>query len=216
MREVEAKWFFDNLKDLDANEISPCLNIGSGAVRKEFADRCLFDPLKNLGVKVINVDIKSGGIVDICGDIFDPEVQVTLRSMEPKMLICSNMVEHLPAERLNDFVDALYEIVQENGLVVVAAPFSFPFHPDPIDTYYRPSPEELKKLFYKFDTLKTAVIESDSYADDIKAYSFVSWLKILRRLLKPFRRRNKWKAVAHKFFWLFRNYAHTVAIFKKA
>lgn len=216
MREVEAKWFMDSLAQFDASDISPCINVGCGDVAIEFVQRELFSPLNKMGVEIINFDISEGENIDISGDIFDPDTQAKLKVINPKMIICSNMVEHLPKDMLHNFVDALSDILETNGIAVVSAPYSFPFHADPIDTYYRPSPDELSDLFNKFKLKKSEIIESDTFWDDLKLFKPEDWWRYIRRLLKPFRKRHKWKAAAHKLFWLNRKYLHTVVIFQKS
>lgn len=215
MREVEARWFEERLRDRPPETLSPCLNIGSGAVRPPFANTLLFEPLAARGVDVVNVDLKQGGVVDVVGDIFDPSVQARLRDLKPGLIICSNMVEHIPAPLLTRLPEVLHGLFGgRDGLLIVSAPCSFPYHADPIDTYYRPTVQDLEALFAPFTLIEGATIPSDTFAADMRKFSGADARRYITRLLKPFRKRERWKTAAHKLFWLTRRYTHTVTLFR--
>lgn len=57
--------------------------------------------------------------------------------------VCLNVIEHV----VNPFqvFDAIYQIMRQDGLVVVSTVFSFPYHPSPRD-YWRFSPDCLRML----------------------------------------------------------------------
>lgn len=57
--------------------------------------------------------------------------------------VCLNVIEHV----VNPFAvfDALYAIMQKQGLLIISTVFSFPYHPSPRD-FFRYSPECLNML----------------------------------------------------------------------
>lgn len=57
--------------------------------------------------------------------------------------VCLNVIEHVE----NPFAvfDAIFQIMQRGGLVIVSTVFSFPYHPSPRD-YWRFSPDCLRML----------------------------------------------------------------------
>lgn len=57
--------------------------------------------------------------------------------------VCLNVIEHV----VNPFeiFDAIYQMMQSGGLVIISTVFSFPYHPSPRD-YWRFSPDCLRML----------------------------------------------------------------------
>lgn len=150
MRVVEADWLREQLLAIGPQAASPVLNIGSSTeafrtLSKPHIEQRLFAPLRAAGFDIIHVDMKSGKGVDITCRIDDLEAGDILRATGAKTLLCSNMLEHVedPAR-----VAAICEsLLPQGGHLLVTVPRSYPYHPDPIDTMYRPSVDELAALF---------------------------------------------------------------------
>lgn len=215
MRAEEAIWINGIIEAKDTAELSPCIDMGSGGAQPRFADQYIFAPLARKNVRVRHFDLKEGHGVDISGDIFDPACQEELKRIRPKLIICSNMLEHLPLEGLERIPAVFWGILAEDGILIVTVPNSFPYHIDPIDTLYRPSPEDLANMFERFEILSVGLVSSDRYLDDLKKTGLKGVLKLLFRLVKPFRRRHKWLNAAHSLFWLFRPYRHSCVALRK-
>ena len=62
------------------------------------------------------------------------------------MMAC-NILEHIPQDRFDAFVSALDSIVRPGACLAISVPYSYPLHLDPIDSYFRPSPDELALMF---------------------------------------------------------------------
>ena len=62
-----------------------------------------------------------------------------------RALLCCNVLEHVrdPGE----FARRCGTLVMSGGVLAVTVPRSYPHHSDPIDTLYRPTPEEAAALF---------------------------------------------------------------------
>ena len=105
----------------------------------------MFAPLREAGVKVVHCDLKEDHGVDFAGDILDPEVRHRLKGMGFKCILLSNVLEHVRDRK--EVTAACEEIVGRGGFILATVPSSYPYHADPIDTYYRPSPAELAKTF---------------------------------------------------------------------
>jgi hypothetical protein len=69
---------------------------------------------------------------------------------------------------------ACEEIVGPGGLILATVPSSFPYHADPIDTGYRPAPDELAAAFHGSEPLLTGEVEGRTYREEIAARG--SWL----------------------------------------
>ena len=57
----------------------------------------------------------------------------------------------------------LRELTAPAGLLVITVPRVYPYHPDPIDTMFRPNDEELRSLVADgFETVASTVIEIEN------------------------------------------------------
>src|SRR4051812_24687708 len=130
--------------------VSPLLNLGSSTrafreVAKPHIQDELFGPLAAAGVQVFHCDLKQADGVDLAGDILDAEVRAGLRSRGFKSVLCANLLEHVRDRAA--VAAACEEVAGPGGLVLATVPSSYPYHADPIDTLYRPSPAALAALF---------------------------------------------------------------------
>jgi len=154
-------------------------------------------------------------IVDILGDIFDPAVQETIRRKSPRLILCGNMLEHVPADRRKHLADVISDVLVSGGYAIVTAPRSYPYHPDPIDTYYRPTTKELSDLFPSLSVVAAAELTANTYWQELRANKFRDVPRAIARLIKPFRKFDRWKETVHRFFWLNREYTQSCVVLLK-
>ena len=152
--------------------VSPLLNLGSSTlyfreVEKPHIQAELFGPLEAAGIRVFHSDLKQAEGVDLVGDLLDPAVRAALRARGFKSLLCANLLEHVrdPAA----VAAACEEIVGPGGLILATVPASYPYHADPIDTFYRPAPAALAALFANSEPVRFELLEGRTYAADMKA-----------------------------------------------
>ena len=224
MRLSEACCVGELLDTLPSEAISPVLNVGSstGHFRKNeqpHIDRHIFEPLCKRNVVVIHVDLKQADGVDYAGDVLDEGFQHKLRSLHPKLIMCSNLLEHLTDPF--SFLQACAEILEPGGYLLITGPRSYPYHLDPIDTMYRPGPTEIQRIFPDYESVFGKVISSTTYLQDLSrrystwkiASKFLSdTLKMPLRFVFNF---DKSKASYHRYLWLFRPYTSTVVLLRK-
>ena len=134
------------------------LNLGSSTeffrkIEQPHIDKFLFQPLDNKKYKLIHFDLKSNDGVDISGDIFSKKIQKKLKELNPSIILCCNLLEHLEENSRNRIATILNNLLKKNGVLILTVPYSYPLHLDPIDSYYRPSPKELVRKFYGYDVL---------------------------------------------------------------
>lgn len=201
---------------LDLPGVSPLLNLGSSTrhfreVIKPHIEGELFAPLQEAGVKVVHSDMKEDEGIDFAGDILDPEVMRRLKGMGFKCVLLSNLLEHVRDREA--VTAACEEIVGADGFILATVPSSCPYHADPIDTYYRPSPAELARAFKRSDPLITEEVAGLTYAEDLKARGLKVGTELLRTALWSFiffvRPRS---AIARLHRWLWYSRARRVAI----
>ena len=184
-------------------------------MEKPHIEEFIHQPLRQRGVKVVHSDLKPGEGIDISGDIYAPEIKSALLGVKAKAVLCCNILEHL--EDRSSFVQTCAELVQPGGILIVTVPRSYPLHLDPIDTYFRPFPAEVAKLFPGFDVLASEIIGSTTFRQDLAVEGRLL-SSFLRDLAKSLTLRGGWlatRARAHRWFWLFRPYEVSAVILRK-
>jgi SAM-dependent methyltransferase len=78
--------------------------------------------------------------VDIVADIS------TLQGVEPDfdVAICTSLLEHVVDRAAT--AQNVCRVVRPGGVLILTVPRRYPLHADPIDTGFRPTPEELCRL----------------------------------------------------------------------
>lgn len=217
MLRQEAEWLAKVLPDFTSETLSPMLNIGSSTrvYRRKiqpWIESLIFANLERRNVRAIHCDIKQDDGVDIAGDIFHDTPFRAMLTSNARSVLCANMFEHVLDRKV--LALRLMALVPPGGLIILTVPRSYPYHDDPIDTMYRPTPDELKMLFPGTEMVKGEIIEAGSYRDRLRKKP---WLVVrhLLRLPTPFYRFRRWKQVMQKLYWLVRPYQVTCLILRK-
>lgn len=171
---------------LDAGTVSPLLNLGSSTKYfregvKPHIERELFGPLRCAGVQVIHCDLKADEGVDIAGDIHDPAVRSKLSAKGFRCLLLANLLEHVAAR--SAAIRACVELAGPGGLILASVPQSYPYHADPIDSGYRPTPTELAAAFPGTHTLLAETVRGPTYREQLARAGTPVWLAIAATLL---------------------------------
>jgi hypothetical protein len=169
----EARWFASVLRSFRDDELFPLLNIGSQSARfrqqeQPWIDYHVFAPLRKRQGTVLHTDIRQDEGVDLVGDLTDPAFLGQLRSRRFRSVVCTNLLEHLPQPEV--IARTLVEIVEPGGHLFVSVPYQFPYHPDPIDTMYRPTPEQLATLFPGTATVRGEAVPCGTLLTLLLAY----------------------------------------------
>ena len=216
----EADWIHDILYDTIGRDAFPLLNVGSQTlwfrtVAQPHIDEAIFAPARACGWPVIHVDLQKANGVDMAGDLCDPEFRKTLLDVKPRAILCSNLLEHLPVAIRDTICQAMVALLPPGGYLLVTVPSSFPYHPDPIDTYFRPAAADLARFFPGAHLLKCHELEGETrwayFRQQPRALA-----KVALRALLPFYRLRCWAGVMHQFFWLFRPIRIACALLQKA
>ena len=217
MFEAEAQWLERLLRPFGPEQLSPLLNVGSSTrefreVSQPHTDRYLFRPLRERGIKLVHMDFRDGDGIDIRADILSDSDLPRIMAFKPKAILCCNILEHVrEPERL---ARRCMEIVGPGGLIFVTVPRSYPHHRDPIDTMYRPAPDDLAELFRPASMLNGEIVDvGESYRGQVRRRPWI----LLRHILRfpfPFIGFDGWKRSVGKLYWLAHNYAITGAVFQ--
>jgi hypothetical protein len=219
MFEAEACWLRRALEAFPPERLSPLLNLGSSSamVRKAiqpWIDAEVFCPLRSRGVETVHVDMRELPGVDVRADLTDASDVERLTVLQPNALLCCNLLEHVlePKQLARHCLDLL----PRGGLVFVTVPFSYPYHRDPIDTLYRPSPAELSELFGSARMLDGTILGAGvSYRDAVRERPWIL-LRHVWRFPVPFLSFERWKRSMARLYWLVAEYRITCAVFEKS
>ncbi len=207
---------------LARSDVSPLLNLGASTRRfreetKPHIEQRLFAPLRSAGIEVTHADLKAADGVDIVGDVLDPAVQSRMKAGGFRAVLTSNMLEHVRDRAA--VARACEDIVGSGGLILATVPASFPFHADPIDTGYRPTPQALAAVFTRSRAILAEELGGLTYAQDMEARGSNVWREAGRTavatLLAPIRPKS-FLARAHRWAWYARPYRVAIALVQVA
>jgi SAM-dependent methyltransferase len=223
MFEREARWIGDRLATYPPPPLSPLLNVGSGTrgfreTVQPWIDRDLLAPLAARGVEIVHLDARPGDTtddgIDIRADLLrDADFDRVGGGRQYAALLCCNVLEHVRDPR--EFARRCAMLVLPGGVIVVTVPHSYPYHADPIDTLFRPTPEDAAALFPGTALVDSEIIDVGlSYRDEIRRRPWLL-LRHLLRLPAPFLGLTKWRNSMVKPYWLFHNYRVSAAVLRR-
>jgi hypothetical protein len=161
---AEAAWLARRLERVPTDELSPLLSVGSGHAElratQPWLEHLVYEPLTRSGVQVLHHELEPAPGVDVAGDLTDPQFLEQLAGLELRSIMCCNVLEHVPAPA--GIAAGLEELVPPGGYVFASVPRRYPYHPGPIDTLFRPTPEELAGLFARLTVVDGAEVRCES------------------------------------------------------
>jgi SAM-dependent methyltransferase len=220
MRPEEADRLARWVRELRLAPGTVCLNIGSSTrhfreqEQPHIAERFL-RPLESDGIRFVHCDMKHAEGVDEVGDILDPSFQERLKRYDADLLVCSNLLEHLTEPER--FARACGQLIKPGGYGLFTVPLSYPYHPDPIDTMLRLTPDELAAMIPGWHVVKSDQIAAGNYLRDLYATGkpLVRLLRQIVRILLPVYRPRQWRPNAHRLLWLFRPFRLSMVLLRK-
>lgn len=218
MFDIESRWIGEQLAAYPASQLSPLLNVGSSTAEfrekaQPWTNQNIFAPLSGRGIEVVHLDARAGAGIDIRADLLDDADFARIGTRRYRALLCCNILEHVPDP--GEFARRCVELVMPGGVIVVTVPRSYPRHGDPIDTLYRPTPDEAATLFPDSLTVASRIIDvGESYLDVVRRRPWIL-LRHLARLPVPFVDLGKWTASMQKPYWLFHNYKVSAAVLRR-
>ena len=215
MLKEEAHWFGQQIAEADPASLFPMCNIGSSTEShrtevQPWIDELIFRPAQARG-RVVHMDIKEAPGVDLVGDLADPRFLERLKSMGFQSVFCSNLLEHI--EQPDDLCRTLATLLPERGLLFASCPHQYPYHPDPIDTMFRPGIGELAEMFPGTALLTSRLINEGRYLGH-QAEPLRTALLVARGMM-PFYRPKNWRMNRAYVPWIFRRVSAVCVILKK-
>lgn len=123
------------------------LDIGSSTAKfrkivQPHIDKYIFSYLRDNKVKIKHLDKKKMNGVDIVADISNNNFSIKEKY---DLVICTSLLEHV--SNISTTASNISSCISKNGYLIITVPYTYPYHPDPIDNLFRPHPNELKSLF---------------------------------------------------------------------
>jgi hypothetical protein len=220
MRREEAEWIAATLAGLATEEISPLLEIASAdlqyrTISQPHIEELVHRPLRARGVRMVHSDIKKGDGIDIAGDLYESSTQSRLAAVGARSILCCNTLPHVadPAS----FIAACDGLLAPGGWMVVTTPLSYPYTPDPIDRYFRPTPDQLALLFPGYKVVESATLVSDTHLAEVLRQPN-PLRDLLSRIVRSLLLRGGVEATKvrmHRLLWLFRCYKISAVVLQK-
>ena len=218
----EAKWLGEYFCTLE-QEYFPMVNIGSsteifrGQIQPHI-DEFIFNPLKEQGKKVLHADIKDADGVDLVGDLNDEKYIEQIKMLGIKSVLCSNLLEHVVYPQ--DICHQLENMLDPGGLIIVTVPYRYPYHKDPIDTKFRPSIDELCKLFPNCIQMQGLIVTSSdcqakSLWNKFRHGKILNVFNIVKKWILPLHGMDEWRKARGDIFHLFKSYQVTWTVLQK-
>lgn len=223
MRLEESLAIKNILEQKQANQrhsFATVLNLGSGDISKLKKSKPwvfdnVFNPFAEKGANIIHADAKSyDGACMICDLRLDNALDFVAETPTPRLFILANVLEHVPNQARREVLDKIARSMDDGDSILITVPNSYPYHPDPIDTMYRPTAVELTELMN---------LEWD-YADIIPCGSFkeefdrMPLIKKIRKILNPLwflQTPKKYFSALHRLFFLFKDYKVSIVLGNK-
>ena len=218
MMRCDAEWLGRTLAAVSPRELSPLLNLGASTkhfreVEQPYIDELVFRPLEARGVRILHCDLKAAAGVDLVGDVFEDADFARLKAVAPRAVICTHMFEHVLDRK--ELSRRLLALLPERGLFFVTVPSSYHEHHDPIDTMYRPTPDELAALFAGQEILHKSELTGDTYWSHVARRPLTIFFRHFFRFFVPFLGWKAWKRSMRKLYWLFHSYKVAAVVGRK-
>jgi hypothetical protein len=218
MNLLESQWLGRRLAAIPDGALFPLLNVGSSTLEfrtqtQPYIDKNIFAPLRARGGRIYHLDMKHASGVDIVGDLFDPVILNKIATVQIRAIMISNLLEHVTNR--HEMCNVLMKILPPDGYLFVTGPQQYPYHPDPIDTMFRPTITEIHAHFPRTSIVDSGIIDSGNWRQwNIAERGRPLW-RTIARLLTPFYRPTKWWELARQTPYIFKHITAFVLILRK-
>lgn len=222
MLKEESLWISEKIKEILPQNPFPAINIGSSTLKyrtvtQPFIQKNIFSLFNDEKNQVVHIDMKKEEGVDLVGDLYDEKFRENLKNMNPKLILCNNLLMYLDAKTRKKTAEILHEILAPGGYLIFTNSYIFPPAHDPIESYYRAAPQKMyKELFSGFIILDSSIINTEyNYYSFFKSNPKVLLIKFIRLFLPFYKSKEWWFLLKYYVFDLKKNYAASCLFLKK-
>lgn len=165
----ESIWIGDKLKTIINEKAFPILNVGSSTLHyrtklQPYVQENIFDKIPNEEQNVIHQDMKQDVGVDLVGDLYDDNFVEKLKELKPKTILCNNILMYLEKDLREKMANLFYEILPDNGYLIVSNSHTFFSVPDPVEAFYRDDYKKMyRELFNRFQFIDGEIIKTMNF-----------------------------------------------------
>jgi hypothetical protein len=215
----EARWLRHVMDDIGPSHLYPMLNVGSSTeyfrtVDQPFIDAYIFRPAREQGQSIVHLDTKNDVGVDIVGDLTDEAFRTRLAETNFNSVLCSNLLEHVSEDTRKDICSAMAQVLPKGGYLFVTCPRKFPYHPDPIDTRFRPTVQDLAALFPGMLMVTGEEVVGETYLHRLWGRADRGAKEIVK-LFMPFYKPYWWRVNLGYFSFLGRHFTASCVVLRK-
>jgi len=196
------------------------LNLGCGDVSrlartKPWVHEHVFKPLADDGARVMHADAMPFPGVDVVCDLAAPDALEFVRgTARPRLFVLANVLEHVPSDARSGMLRKIEASMDQGDSLLITAPYDYPYHPDPIDTLYRPDPAELERLV-DLNWVEEAIVDCGSFREEFARMSFPKKVRKLLKVLWVFQKPSSYLKGAHRLLFLFKPYRISIVLGNK-
>ena len=155
--------------------------------------------------------------IDLVGDLSDENFRRLVKNLKPKLILCNNILMYLNKNTRKELSKILFEILDENGYLIITNSLVFPPSPDPVEAYYRATPEKMyKSLFANFYLIDQNIAKTEySFYKFLQSKPKLILIKLLRFFMPWYKSKEWWFTMKYYLFDLKKNYSSTCLLLKK-
>jgi SAM-dependent methyltransferase len=144
----EAAWIKERIEALQLRPGAVVVDVGSSTawfrtVYQPYIESELFTPLLARDIDIVHLDAKPDEGVDVVANVAANAALPGQVIGSADLTLCANLLEQVTDRAM--VIRNLHAITTPGGYLIVTVPNRYPYHRDPIDTGFRPSPSRLAK-----------------------------------------------------------------------
>ncbi len=192
-----------------------CGDVGRLARTKPWVHQHVFKPLADDGARVVHADAMPFPGVDVVCDLAAPDaLDFVCALARPRLFVLANVLEHVPSDARCGILKKIEARMDRGDSLLITAPYDYPYHPDPIDTLYRPGPSELERLA-DLNWVEESIVDCGSFREEFARMSLPKKVRKLLKVLWVLQPPAKYLESAHRLLFLFKPYRISIVLGSK-
>lgn len=183
MLKEESIWIKEILEEVEGSLVRDVLDVGSSTLQfrtqtQPYIEENVFRPLRERGLSIFYLDKKENIGVDYVYDVENTNISEIGKEFD--LVICCSLLEHVKEPK--KICSLLIDLTKRDRFLLVTVPKSYRYHPDPIDTMFRPSIDTLISMFPGMEVVEKKVV----YVKGKERYKLSVISELLRYIIPAF------------------------------